>query len=299
MPSIEMKGFDPDKLKELAKAQTAIYNAAVTKLPEGFPAKVEDTIARFKKDTFDKSRMFYAYEDNRMVGYVGLTGRDQKLNERGMGYPWLAKGADHSVRDTLYAAAEKKCREEGIGRLRCFSTENFPDQTEFFKSKGFRVAIEFLRYEKKLTKNDFQMPPGYTIRILRREDLQTIEEVSKKDPKMKSPFVVSDYAQYMNSSNYDPETAIVAEKGGKIVGFYTTYIPPDPTANRAYFGGATVHGDHQDIEKFLLHEIENRALEKSKVVMDVTFYPDSPRLELAQELGYKQYSHSYRLEKDL
>ncbi|MHA2371230.1 MAG: hypothetical protein ACXADX_20640 [Candidatus Hodarchaeales archaeon] len=71
MSPIEIKRFDPNRLEELAKDQTAIYNTAIAKLPESFPAEVEDTIARFKKDTFDQSRMFYAYERDRMVGYIG------------------------------------------------------------------------------------------------------------------------------------------------------------------------------------------------------------------------------------
>ncbi|MHA2231545.1 MAG: GNAT family N-acetyltransferase [Candidatus Hodarchaeales archaeon] len=299
MSPIEIKGFDPNRLEELAKQQTAIYNAAIAKLPESFPAKTEDIIARFKRDTFDPSRMFYAYEGDRMVGYLGLSGKDEKLNERGIGYPWLVEGTDTSVRGLLFEAAEKKAKEEGIKKLRCFGAANTPEINDFFESKGYKVVIEFLRHEKKLQKNDIQMPPGFTIRTLKREDLPAVEEVSKNDPKMKSPFVAADFEAAMDSSTYQPDMATVAEKDNKIVGYHGAFIPPDPAATRAYFGGVAVHGDHQEIEPILVQEIENRVLAKGFELMDITLFPDSPRLKPFQELGYKKYSHFYRLEKEL
>ncbi|MHA2369490.1 MAG: GNAT family N-acetyltransferase, partial [Candidatus Hodarchaeales archaeon] len=158
--------------------------------------------------------------------------------------------------------------------------------------------IEFLRHEKKLQKKDIQLPPGYVIRTLKREDLPAVEEVSKNDPKMKSPFVAANFEAYMDSHAYVPEMATVAEKDDKIVGYYGAYIPPDSTATRAYFGGVAVHGDHQEIEPILAREIENRVLAKGFEVMDILLYPDSPRLKPFQEMGYKQYSQSYRLEKE-
>ena len=109
MSRIEIKGFDPDRLEELAKEQTAIYNYGTSKLPEFIPAKVEDVIKRFKRENFDQNRMFYAYDGDKMVGYAGLTGRDEQQNLRGIGYPWLTEGTPEEVRDLLYEAMENKC----------------------------------------------------------------------------------------------------------------------------------------------------------------------------------------------
>lgn len=299
MTSIRIEGFDPNRLNELAKKQTEIYNAEIAKLPESIPAKVEDTIARFKRESFDRSRMFYAYEGDRMVGYSGLTGRDTKQNLRGVGYPWLTEGTDPSVRDLLYESMEKKCHNEGTKILRVFGSPNNPEKLDFFKSKGFEVKHEFLVHEKQLTRNDYNLPSGYLFRPLKREDLPILKEISQNDPKMKTPFVPSDYEQYMDSSDYDPDSIIVAEKEGVVVGFYGAYIPPDPKLERAYFGGAAVHGDYQEIEPYLMKEVENIALAKGKAKMDCTFYPDSPRLPYAKEQGYVQYNHSYLLEKSL
>ncbi len=299
MTSVRIKGFDPNHLEELAKKQTEIYNAAIAELPESFPAKVEDTIARFKREAFDQSRMFYAYEGDRMVGYAGLTGRDKNQNSRGVGYPWLAEGTDPSVRDLLYESMQKKCQSEGTKVLRVFGSPNNPGKLEFFKSKGFDIKQEFLVHEKILKMNEYKLPLGYSFRPLKHEDLSVLEIVSQNDPKMKNPFVASDYEQFMQSSNYDPDTIIIAEKEGIVVGFYGVYIPPDPKSERAYFGGVAVHGNHQEIEPFLLKEVENIALAKGKVKMDVTFYPDSPRLPSAREEGYLLYKHSYQLEKKL
>ena len=299
MTTIKIKGFDPNRLEELAKEQTEIYNEATSTLPNYIPAKVEDTINRFKRKQFDQSRMFYAYDKDRMIAYSGLSGRDKERNSRNVGYPWLTKGTDPSVKDLLYDAMEKKCRDEGTKLLRRGGSPEYPEQLEFFKSKGFEVKIEYLVHEKVLTKNEYELPEGYIFREMKREDLLTLEEVSRKDPLMKSPFIATDYEQYMDSTDYDPENVIVVEKEGTVVGFYGIYVPPDPKMNRAYFGGAAVHGDHQVIEPYLIKEMENRALTKGKEKLDVTFFPDSPRLAPYREQGYKQYSHSFQLEKEL
>jgi hypothetical protein len=299
MVPIKIKGFDPDRLEELAKEQTEIYNAAIAKLPDTTPAKVEDTIIRFKREAFDQTRMFYAYEGDKMIGYAGLTGRDKEQNLRGVGYPWLAEGTDPSVRDLLYEAMEKKCREEGTTLLRVFGSPNNPEKLKFFKAKAFDVKHEFLVHEKVLSRNEYHLPAGYVFRPLKREDLPVLEEVSRNDPKMRSPFVASDFEQFIDSSDYDPDSIIVTEKDGTVVGFNGVFIPPDPKITRAYFGGVAVLGDHQEIEPFLIKEIENRALVKGKEKMDMAFYPDSPRLPFAKEQGYKQYSHSYQLDKTL
>lgn len=299
MVPIKIKGFDPDRLEKLAKEQTEIYNAAIAKLPDTTPAKVEDTIIRFKREAFDQNRMFYAYEGDKMVGYAGLTGRDKLQNLRGVGYPWLIEGTDLSVRDLLYEAMEKKCREEGTTLLRVFGSPNNPEKLKYFKAKAYDVKHEFLVHEKVLTRNEYQLPEGYVFRPLKREDLPVLEEVSRNDPKMRSPFVASDFEQFIDSSDYDPDSIIVTEKDGTVVGFYGVFISPDPKITRAYFGGVAVLGDHQEIEPFLIKEIENRALVKGKEKMDMAFYPDSPRLPFAKEQGYKQYSHSYQLDKTL
>ncbi|MFW9993376.1 MAG: GNAT family N-acetyltransferase [Candidatus Odinarchaeota archaeon] len=299
MSPIEIKGFNPDKLEELAEKQTAIYNAARSKFPNYTPANVEDTVVRFKRETFDRTRMFYAYDGDRIVGYAGLTGKNEEQNLRGVGYPWLVEGIDPSVRDLLFEAMEKKCRDEGTKIMRIFGSPDYPDQMEFFKSKGFTVTQEYLVHEKELEKSEYELPGGYVFRQLKKEDLTVLEDVSRNDPKMKSPFVATDFEQYMDSSGYDPDSIVVAEKDGTVVGYFGAFIPPDPENKRAYFAGVAVHGDHQEIEPFLMKEIENRAIERNKEKMEINFYPDSPRLPFAREQGYKQYSRSYLLDKKL
>ncbi|MFW9780496.1 MAG: hypothetical protein ACFFE8_16770 [Candidatus Heimdallarchaeota archaeon] len=299
MSPIEIKGFDPDRLEELAEQQTKIYNEATSNLPEFEPAKVEDTKERFKRDTFDQTRMFYAYDGDKMVGYSGLSGRNKELNLRGVGYPWLTKGTPTSVRDQLYEAMESKCRHEGTSTLRLMGSPRYPEQLSFFKSKDFIITVEFLVHHKTIAFNDFEIPEGYIFRELRKEDLPVLEEVSRNDPKMKSPFVASDFEQWMNSSAYDPESIVVAEKDGDIVGFYAMGLPTDETNDKAYFGGVAISGLHQDIEHFLFMELENRAFKRGKKRFETTFFPDSPRLPSGKEWGFVQTEHTYRLEKKL
>ncbi len=298
---VEIKEFDPNRLEELAKDQTGIYNAEIVKLvPNSFPSKVENTIKRFQKETFDKTRLFYAYEGDKMVGYLGLTGKDTEKNERGFGYPWLAEGTDSSVRDLLYNAAEKKCRDEGTKTLRQFVRKDTPEILEFFKSKDFKVIIEFLNHQKTLEHNDVTFPEGYSVRAMQKEDLKHIEEVvSPNDPTAKDPFRAADFIDFMDSDEYTPETFIVGVKDGEVVGFFGAFIPPIEKPEKGYFGGGQTHGDHQQIEPLLVQEIENRVKARGIDIMDITFYPDSPRLKPFRKMGYTQYSHSYRLEKKL
>ena len=147
-----------------------IYNQETSKLPNYTEAKVEDTIKRFKRETFDKTRMFYAYQDNEMVGYVGLTGKDVKQNLRSAGYPWLAEGTDEDVRDQLYEAMEKKVRDEGTKILRAFGSPQYPVQLKFFQDKDYKTKIEFLNLEKELKENQFDVPDGYVLRSIKKED---------------------------------------------------------------------------------------------------------------------------------
>jgi len=299
MPNIEIRGFNPDRLEELAKEQTQIYNEATSKLPEYAPAKVEDTITRFKRETFDQSRMFYAYEGEKLLGYSGLTGRNEQENRRGVGYPWLREGTPDIVRDQLYEAMETKCRQEGTALLRVYGSPRYPEQLNFFKSKKFKIEVEFLVHHKDLKTNEFKIPNKYIFRELKKEDLPVLEKVSQNDPKMKSPFIASDFEQYMNSTDYDAESIVIAEKNGSVVGFYGMFIPPDPDNEKVYFGGVAIHGDYQEIEPYLLMELENRAIKRGKKKFEITFFPDSPRLPFAKERGYILTEHSYQLDKRL
>ena len=300
MSPIEIKGFDPARLEEIANDQTKLYNFSISKLPEFEPAKAEDTIKRFKREKFDQSRMFYAYDGNRMVGYVGLTGRDKEKNQRGAGYPWLAEATDPKVREQLFEAMLKKCKAEGLKTLNYFASPRYPEQLNFFKEKGFQTKVEFLGHSKKLKKNKYKLPPGYAFRELKRADLPIVETVSKNDPKIKSPFNAADFEQFqLSSSDYDPQSYIVAEKDGTIIGYFGIYVPKDSKNEKAYFSGVSVHKDHQNIEEFMMKEMENRALARGKKRVEMSFFPDSQRKPFYQKQGYKLVEQSYELHKAL
>lgn len=299
MSDVEIKRFDAERLEELAKEQTRIYNSATEKLVDFTPAKTEDVIKRFKREQFDPKRMFYAFKGDKMIGYGGLTGRDKELNLRSVGYPWLDKDTDLAVRDTLYDEMEKQCRGEGTKTMRVFSSDRYPEIFSFFKSKNFQISQEFLLYVKDLEKNNFEIPAGYKFGRLKKEDIPKVVAISKKDPKMKNPLVESDLDQFMESSAYNPDNIVVAEKDGNIVGFLAFNIPPDPKNEYCSFAGITVDPDHQDIEVLLWKELENRALQRNKKFLRVNFYPDSLRLPDAKERGFKLTSKNYQLSKAL
>ncbi|MHA1942214.1 MAG: GNAT family N-acetyltransferase [Candidatus Hodarchaeales archaeon] len=296
---VEIRRFDPNRLEDLAKDQMAIYNADAAENPDFTAVKVENIIERFRRESFDRSGMFYAYEGEKMVGYSGLADRNTHENSRGMGYPWLLKETTENVRDLLYTEMEKKCLEDGIKKLVYFCLQNASKQAEFFKNKGFEIAQEFLVHEKKISYTDFELPSGYEFRSIVKEDLPLLEEVSHNDPNIRSPFIAAHYEQYMNSSSFDPESVVIAEKDGKVVACFALVIPPDPNLKKAYLGLLVVHGNHQEIGIFLMNELENRALARGKEKIEVTFYPDSPRLPFALAHGYSQYEHKYQLEKRL
>ena len=299
MTNVVIKPFDSNQLEQLAKNQTEIYNQATKDLSDYFPAKVEDVVKRFQRTEFDPKRMYYAFDGPKMIGYAGLTGRDQRNNLRTVGYPWLLKDTPANIRDQLYDAMESQCKSEGTKSIRFFASERYPDMLKFFKSKNFNVTQEFYILNKQLAKQDYKLPEGYTFRQLKEDDLSNLENVSKNDPKMKEPFNASDWKRFMGSSDYNPDNVVVAEKDGKVVGFYSLFIPKEPDQTKCYFGGVTVHGEHQAIEQFLLIELMNRAFNRGKKTLETAFYPDSKRLPPAKEMGFKQVSTNYKLEKML
>lgn len=303
MAEVEIKRFDSQKLEELAHSQTEIFNKANALDPDFTPAQVEDVIKRFKNEKFDPKRMFYAYQGDKMVGYAGLTGRNVETNLRGVGYPWLLDSISQKVRDNLYEAMEKQCSDEGTNNLEVqpivFQTPYYKERLDFFTGKDFTIKNEFLMYEKELKHNNYDLPKGYTLRSAVESDVQKIFEVSKTDPKLKSPFNPKEALDYMHSPDFDASYIVVAEYEKNIVGMYAMFIPPNPAETRAYFAGVVVDGDHQEIEHYLVMEIENRALGKGKKYYQVMFYPDSQRLPYAKEHGYKEIRKTYYLEKKI
>ena len=297
--NVVIKRYDPTQLEQLAKNQVVIYNQAIPEMSDYIPAKVEDVINRFKRKEFDPLRMFYAYDGSRMIGYAGLTGKDKEQNLRSVGYPWLLKDVPNSVRDLLYDAMENQCRSEGTKTLHSFSSNKYPEFFNFFKAKNFQTKLEYLIFDKELTKNVYTLPEGYTLRSLHKEDLPTLESLSRRDPKLKAPFNVSDMERVMNSSDYNPEFALVAVKDDNIVGFYSLTVFPDPKMTKVYFGGVATDPGNQEIELLLLMELENRALSHGKKTIEITFFPDSLRLPSAKERGFKQIGTTYMLEKTL
>ena len=103
----------------------------------------------------------------------------------------------------------------------------------------------------------------------------------------------------MNSPEYDPFYFVVADFEDEIVGIYGVNISPDAADKKAYFGGVVVHGKHNEIENYIIMDIENRALSKGKKIFQTMFYPDSKRLPYAKEHGFHQVRKSYHLEKNL
>lgn len=299
MNVIEIKRFDNNNLEQLAKDQTAVYNEAIKDFKGIPPANEEDVIARFKRKEFDPLRMFYAFDNNKMIGYAGLTGRDKELNLRGVGYPWLVKEANVSIRELLYGAMEHQCESEGTKTMRTFTSDRFRSILDFFKEKNFTITQEFLVYQKELEKNHFSLPDGYTIRSLKREDLPKLEYISKRDPKMKTPFSSTDMGQFMDSKNYDPSQIVVAEKNGQVVAYFALNNFVDPISKTIFFGGATTDPNHQEIESILMMELENRAIEREMKLFNIAYYPDSLRLPLAKERGFKQIAKNFQLEKPI
>ena len=297
--NITIKRFDSNNLTQLAKDQTLIYNQAIQDLPDYFPAKVEDVITRFQRKEFDQKRMFYAYNGSKMIGYSGLTGRDQKENLRTVGYPWLLKDAPIKVRDLLYDAMEYQCKHEGTKIMRAFASEKYTTILDFFLSKNFKVKQEYLILEKKLTKNQFKIPENYKFRSLSPGDLPKLESISLHDPKVKSRFFTSDWSQFMNLSEYNPDDVIVAEKDNKVVGFYALTIPNDITKTKTYLAGIAVDPQHQIIEPYLIMELENRAYARGKKTVEIALIPDSKRLHFAQERGFVQSGTRFRLDKTI
>lgn len=299
MSDIEIKRFDANKLEELAKEQTRIYNYATEKVKVFDQAKTEDVIKRFKREDFDSLRMFYAFKGDKMIGYAGLTEKYKAQNSREVGFPWLDKDIDSSVRDLLYDGMEKQCQTEGTKTMRAFAHGSISEIKPFFTSKGFQVIQEFDQYQKDIEQNTFQIPNGYKIRTFTKDDIPAVVEISQKDPKLERPLTKSTLEQAIQSPMHKPENFVVAEYNGNVVSFYGIAIPADPKIEYCDFAGATTDPEHEDIEVLLLKELENRAFNRNKKKIRAYFVPESLRIPGVKEGGFKLIEKSYSLKKDL
>ena len=299
MNSVVIKQFDSNQLTDIARSQTQIYNESIAQFPDYLPARVDEVVTRFRSKEFDHKRMFYAYEGSKMVGYAGLSSRDIKNNLRTVGYPWLVKETPSTVRNILYDSMEKQCRREGTKIMRTFVSENYPDIMEFFTSKNFTITQEFIKMEKILSKNEFKIPNGYKFRSLRRDDLPKLETIALHDRKLKYRFTPSDWNQFINLNEFNIDDTIVAEKDGKVVGFYSISISDDPSKTKAFIAAEAIDSQHQIIEPYLAMELENRAFERGKKSLETAFYIGSERLNLSKERGFQEMGINFRLDKFL
>ena len=299
MDNIIIKSFDPNRLHELAKAQVKIYNQAIENFPDYFPTKVDDVVKRFQNPEFDPKRMYYAFNGETMIGYSGLSTRNQQYNSRTVGYPWLLKGVDPNVRNILYDAMEKQCKKERTRSMCVYVSERYIDIIEFFRSKNFHFSQDYIILEKKLSKNTFKKPDGYIFRSLKEKDIPMLETISLHDPSVKERFISSDWTQFMNFSEYSIDDVIVAEKDGKVVGFYALSIPSDEKKTKTYFAGVAVNKKDHIVESFLQMELENRAFERGKKTLEISYSPYSKRLPLAKEKGFEPVGITLKLEKFL
>ena len=224
---IIIKPFDPNRLHDLVKAQVMIYNQAIENFPDYFPAKVEDVVKRFQRADFDPKRIFYAFDGDTMIGYASLSNRNLQYNSRTVGYPWLLKGVDRNVRNILYDAMEKQCKKERTRSMCIYVSERYIDMIEFFTSKNFQFAQDYIELEKKLAKQEYKKPKEYIFRSLKEKDILTLETISLHDPGVKERFISADWTQFMNFSEYNTDDVLVAEKDGKAAGFYALSIPTD------------------------------------------------------------------------
>ena len=299
MSSIIIRQFTPSQASEIAKSQTKIYNQAISNFPNYLPVAVEDVIAHFHHHAFDPKRMFYAYDGPKMVGFASLSARDIQRNLRTMSYPWIIKDTNPSVRNLLFTAVEQQCRRDRTKLLRTYVFESYRDIFSFFTDKNFIITQEFIIMEKELTKNVFTIPSGYRLRTLQKRDLPKLESILLHDPKIKLRFTPSDWNQFLNINEFNPDDVIVAEKDHQVVGFYALTIPTDPTKAKAYIAGEAIDTQDQIIEPYLVMGLENRALEHGKKTLETSFKADSKRIRLALDRGFQKTGKTFRLDKVL
>lgn len=299
MSSIIIRQFNPNQSSELAKNQTRIYNQAISNFPAYLPASVDDVLTIFQGKGFDYNRMFYAYNESKMIGFSTLSSRDIKNNLRIVSYPWILKDTSPSVRDLLFNAMERQCRRERTRILRSFTLESYPDIVDFFMSKKFSITQEFIIMEKALTKNTFYIPLGYKLRPMNKNDIDRLEAISLHDPKVKVRFTPSDQNQFRSLSEFNPADVIVAEKDGKPVGFYALTIPSDPSKTKAYITGEAIDIREQVIEPYLVMGLENRAFERGMKTLVTSFKAGSKRIHLSSERGFKKVGIAFQLDKIL
>jgi hypothetical protein len=202
-------------------AQVAIFNEVAADLPKFKPATVEEVRRRHKDRDFDAGTHFYAEEGGRVVGYVVY-----HANGR-VGYPWCARGYE-SLAEPLFQHVLQAMRQRGLTAAFAAYRGDWPVQTQFFLSHGFRKARDMINFVLDLP--DMPTPaarPSIPVSPLRREDLRVIRDLAPNVLRVSSQ---ADLEKHFFSNPYfKPESLFVLRGRVEMLPVAVGILIADPT----------------------------------------------------------------------
>ncbi|MFO0928392.1 MAG: hypothetical protein U0736_15350 [Gemmataceae bacterium] len=168
-------------------AQVSIYNEAASALPAFKPATVDEVRRRCSARDFDPATRIYAVADGRPVAYISY-----QANGR-IGYPWCRRGHE-GFAETLFHHAVDALRQRGIRRAFAAYRADWPQQGNFFLTRGFAQTREMLNYVLELV----EMPtpaalPSLNIGPLTPADLPRVIELGAGVLRITDPAVLESY----------------------------------------------------------------------------------------------------------
>lgn len=137
----EIKNYSPDYIERQVDLVWEVTND--WKYP--FGTSYESVKKQYSADSFDGSTRFYAFENDKLLGYVtSAVVKDEKNGDYGnLRFP-IVKGNDTEITDALFEAAVKRFREIGIQKIKSPAGKGMGNTFELTKKYGYEEGKKFL-----------------------------------------------------------------------------------------------------------------------------------------------------------
>ena len=147
--NFEIKAYDPSYIEQQVNL---VWHVSGSWRHE-YQTSVESVTNAYNSDKFDPSTRFYAFDGEKMVGYVtSAIAEDKEKGRYGtLRFP-IAVNNDEEITDSLYQKVVDRFKELGIDRIRSFAGEGMGNTVELAEKFGFtQASLNFKRSKIKVS----------------------------------------------------------------------------------------------------------------------------------------------------
>jgi hypothetical protein len=182
-------------------AQVGIYNEAASDLPKFKPATLDEVRRRNRPPEFNPATRFIAVEGTRPVGYASFNPNGR------VSYPWTRRGFEAAA-EPLFEHVLAAMKQRGIKSVFAAYRGDWPEQREFFISKGFEARREMINYVMDLA----EMPTpaarsNSSIAPLSAEDLPAVLALAPRLFRTRTP---AELAQHLLNNPHFAASSVFA-----------------------------------------------------------------------------------------